>query len=349
MNISQQPFGFAHGTPVQLYTLSNDHGIEVRITNYGGIITHLFTPDVNGARGDIVLGHDTLERYFTASRYFGCLVGRYANRIADGRFSLNNKSYTLAQNNGSNHLHGGQKGFDQRVWQPTISRSADAVMLGLAYMSLDGEEGYPGNLLVTATYTLSNDNTLRIDYAAQTDAPTVVNLTNHTYFNLSLGKSNILDHELQLMSDAITPVNERLIPTGELLNVRGTPFDFETPHKIGERINADHAQLKYAGGYDHNYIVRGAAGEMRLAARVRDPLSGRTLEVHTTEPGIQFYSGNFLDDSLRGKNDVTYGLRSGFCLETQHYPDSPNQPQFPSTVLLPMHVYRSSTVFRLNH
>jgi aldose 1-epimerase len=337
----------ADGTPVKLYTLRNSRGMEARISAYGGTVTHLFAPDRAGNMGDVVLGYDRLRGYLISSPYFGCLVGRYGNRIANGRFSLDGKTYQLATNNGPNTLHGGLKGFDKVLWKaiPTVTTNGPA--LELTYESVDGEEGYPGTLTVRATYTLTRQNELRLDYSAKTDKPTVVNLTQHSYFNLA-GKGEILDHELMIPADKFTPVNERLIPTGELRSLDGSPFDFRKPTAIGARIHQKDKQLEYGKGYDHNYVVNKAAGELTLAARVHEPTSGRVLEIWSTEPGVQFYSGNFLDGTIYGKGMQNYKLHNGFCLEPQHYPDSPNQPSFPSTVLRPGEEYKNTIIHRLS-
>jgi aldose 1-epimerase len=345
MNIQTQPFGkLPDGTAVELYTLSNESGMIVQIMTYGGIITSLRVPDREGNLGDVVLGYDSLDGYLTRNPYFGCIVGRFANRIAGGRFALDGVDYQLAVNNGPNHLHGGLVGFDKRVWRAATGRSDGAICLALSYLSRDGEENYPGNLYVTVTYTLMRDNALRISYRARTDKPTILNLTNHTYFNLA-GVGDILDHEVMINADRFTPVNEALIPTGDLQPVEGTPLDFRQPMRIGARINDPHEQIARAGGYDHNFVVNGTPGELRLAARVYEPTRGRVLEVRTTEPGVQFYTGNFLDGTISGKGGVVYARRSGLCLETQHFPDSPNQPTFPSTVLRPGENFHSTTVF----
>jgi len=350
MKIEKKLFGKTpEGMPVDLYTLTNANGMQVKITNYGGIITNIFVPDKNGLLGDVVLGYDNLDDYIKNNPYFGCIVGRYANRIAKGQFTIDSKTYTLAKNNGPNHLHGGIKGFDKVVWEAREIKGEDFVGLALKYLSRDGEEGYPGNLSVKVTYKLTNDNELRIDYQATTDKKTIVNLTNHSYFNLrDAGASSILDHVLMINADKFTPVDETLIPTGELRSVEGTPFDFRQPHQIGERINADDEQIKFGGGYDHNFVLNGQTGELRLAAKVFEPKTGRVLEVFTTEPGVQFYSGNFLDGTITGKYGTVYKHRHGFCLETQHYPDSPNHPDFPSVVLNPGEKYQTSTIFKFS-
>ncbi len=347
MNISQEPFGKTReGAPVELYTLSNDQGVIIKIATYGGVITHLLTPDRTGAPGDITLGYDTLDEYLAFSPYFGAITGRFANRIANARFSLQGKEYTLAQNNGMNHLHGGLRGFDKVVWQARSFRTPTAVGVALTYLSPDGEEGYPGNLSTTVTYSLSNRNALKIDYFAVTDAPTVLNLTNHAYFNLAC-QGDILNHVMMLKADAFTPTDAGQIPTGEIRSVAGTPMDFRTPTPIGARIEADYEPLKFGLGYDHNWVVKGRPGDLRLAAVVTEPTSGRKMEVHTTQPGIQLYTGNVLDGRARGKGRI-FGRRTGFCLETQHFPDGPNQPGFPTTTLKPGQVYNEVTVFRFS-
>ena len=315
------------------YTLNNSLGFEVSITNYGGAITSLKTPDRHGNFGDIVLAYETLDDYVRNPRYFGALIGRHANRIARGRFSLNGIEYQLPCNNGLNHLHGGFKGFDKRVWDV----SQDGNVLQLSYFSKDGEEGYPGNLTASVDYTLI-DNALQIDYRATTDHDTIVNLTNHSYFNLR-GHGTILDHELTLHADSFTPVDEELIPTGEIRPVIGTPMDFRNGKAIG-------SQLAFIGGYDHNFVLNDWDGALRLAARLYEETTGRVLEILTTEPGIQFYSGNFLDGSLVGRNGVAYQKYTGLCLEPQHFPDAPNHPNFPSTVLRPGEEHKQTTVYR---
>ena len=333
--------------PVELYTLTNSRGSRVSITNYGGIVTSLWVPDRDGDLGDIVLGYDNLGQYLEGSPYFGAIVGRYGNRIANGRFTLDGVEYSLAVNNGPNHLHGGIKGFDKVVWNAQPYVEPDEVGLRLDYTSPDGEEGYPGNLAVTVVYALTNRDELRVEYVAKTDRATVVNLTHHGYFNLAGHASgDILGHELIIAADRFTPVDEGLIPIGELRDVAGTPMDFRAPFAIGERIDADDEQIRVGGGYDHNWVLNGDAGTLRFAARVSEPTTGRVLEVYTTEPGVQFYAGNFLDGSNVGKGGVPYARRSGFCLETQHYPDSPNRSEFPSSVLRPGERYESTTVYR---
>jgi aldose 1-epimerase len=336
----------AGGLPVDLYTLVNERGMKAEITNYGGIIVSLTAPDRDGQLADVVLGFDTLDEYVAHNPFFGCLVGRFGNRIAQGKFTLDGAQVVLAQNDGENHLHGGLKGFDKKVWQAQAFESAVGPALKLCYTSPDGQEGYPGTLSVEVVYTLRDDNALQIDYKATTDKTTVVNLTNHSYFNLSAGAAqDILGHEMMLNADRFTPVDGTLIPTGELRSVAGSPLDFRQSTVIGARIDADDEQLNYGGGYDHNWIVNGEAGELRLAARVTEPVSGRVMAVHTTEPAIQFYAGNMMPPSMSGKGGATYVRRGGLCLETQHYPDAPNKPDFPSTTLLPGEIYQTTTVY----
>jgi aldose 1-epimerase len=346
MRIDRAPFGVGrNGERVDIFTLSNDHGVTARITNYGGTIVNLQTPDRHGQPGDIALGFDTLDEYLARSPFFGCITGRFANRIAEGRFTLYGETYQLATNNGPNHLHGGRVGFDKVVWAAEPFERADAIGLTLTYLSKDGEEGYPGNLAVTVTYTLTNANALRIDYAATTDKATIINLTNHNYFNLA-GEGDILGHIVMIDADHFTPIDATLIPTGELQPVAGTPMDFRRALPVGVRINADDEQLRRAGGYDHNWVLnRSGSGLQRLIV-VTEPISGRWLEVHTTQPGVQFYTGNMMPDYLPGKDGRVYSKRTGFCLETQHFPDSPNQPNFPPVVLEPGQTYQQSTVFK---
>lgn len=330
------------GTPVRLYTLTNAGGVEAAITNYGGRIVSLKVPDRNGAMGDVVAGFTTLDGYLATNPYFGALVGRYANRIGHAQFKLNGVTYTLAKNNGDNALHGGLRGFDKVVW--TAQEMPDGG-LELTYLSKDGEEGYPGNCKVTVRYHLTDTNQLRIEYSATTDKDTVVNLSNHAYFNLK-GSGDILGHVLTLNADRFTPVDAGLIPTGELRSVADTPFDFRTPTAIGARIGQDDEQLKFGKGYDMNYVLRKRGVELSLAARVEEPSSGRVMEVWTTQPGIQFYTGNNLDGTLKGKGGQVYTPRSALCLETQHFPDSPNKMRFPSTVLKAGAEFKSTTVYR---
>jgi aldose 1-epimerase len=335
------------GEGVTLVTLRNTGGIEVDVISYGGIITRLVTPDAKGQQGDIVLGLDNLEDYVSSNPYFGALIGRYGNRIAGGQFTLDGKTYTLDTNDGKNHLHGGVQGFDKKNWNmsPFVTETSAGVVLTLT--SPDGDQGYPGELKARVTYELTNDNDLDMRFSATTDKPTIVNLTQHSYFNLA-GKGDMLGHELMIDAGFITPVGEGLIPTGEILPVDGGPFDFRQAKPIGHDIGADDEQMALGLGYDHNYVLKNAADdELVLAARVTEPGSGRVLEVLTIEPGVQFYSGNFLDGSLQGKGQ-TYGYRSGFCLEPQHFPDSPNQPGFPSTVLLPGETYQTRIIYRFS-
>lgn len=347
-NVTGAPFGtMPDGTPVTLYTLRNASGVEATICNYGGIVTSLKVPDRNGKPGDVVLGYDNLAGYLKETPYFGSLIGRYGNRIAKGKFTVNGQTYTLATNNGPNALHGGLKGFDKVVWSAKPTMTPEGPALALQYVSKDGEEGYPGTLTVTAVYTLTRDNGLRLDYTATTDKDTVVNLTQHSYFNLA-GKGDILGHEVMINADKYTPVDETLIPTGELPSVAGTPFDFRKATTIGARIKQDNQQLKFGGGYDHNWVIAKPAGKLSVMARVHEPTTGRVLEVLSTEPGLQFYSGNFLDGTITGKGGWVYQFRNGFCMEPQHYPDSPNQPGFPSVVLKPGQVYRNTIIYRFS-
>jgi aldose 1-epimerase len=343
--LTREPFGItAQGDSVEIFTLRNTNGVTMRVMTYGGIITSLSVPDRNGTMADIVLGHDSLAGYLREHPYFGAIVGRYANRIAKGRFTLDGKQYSLAVNNGLNALHGGVRGFDKVVWTPEPFDRAGERGVILRYTSPDGEEGYPGTLTAKVTYTLTDSNTVLIDYEATTDKATPINLTQHSYFNLA-GSGDILGHQLTLGAAQYTPVDTTLIPTGEIATVEGTPFDFRTPRRIGEHINDSNEQLRRGLGYDHNFVLTRADSGLAFAARLADSTSGRTLEVHTTEPGIQFYSGNFLDGTITGKRGSVYAHRNGLCLETQHYPDSPNQSSFPSTILQPGATYRSRTVW----
>ncbi len=347
-NITRQPFGhMKEGTPVYLFTLRNASGAEARICNYGGLVLSLKVPDRDGKLGDVVLGYDSLADYIKDSPYFGALIGRYGNRIAKGQFTLDGKPYTLATNNYPNALHGGVKGFDKVIWEPTFMAMPEGPGLKLKYLSHDGEEGYPANLEVTVTYTLTDDNALRVEYIATSDRDTVVNLTQHSYFNLA-GKGDILNHVVLINADKFTPVDATLIPTGELKPVEGTPFDFRRPTAIGARINQDDEQLKFGKGYDHNWVINKPMGQLGLMARVTEPTTGRVLEVLSTEPGLQFYSGNFLDGTLTGKGGWVYQFRNGFCMEPQHYPDSPNKPEFPSVVLKPGDTYHNTIVFKFS-
>jgi aldose 1-epimerase len=346
--ISQRPFGRTKdGTPVTLFTLRNNKGAEAGIINYGGLVIFLKVSDRNGHFDDVVLGYDNLADYIKESPYFGAMIGRYGNRIAKGKFTLDGKEYTLAINNGPNALHGGIKGFDKVVWEPKVLATLDGPSLELRYTSKDGEEGYPGTLTVKATYTLAEDNALKLEFTATTDKDTVLNLTQHSYFNLA-GKGDILNHQVTIPADKFTPVDSTLIPTGELKPVDGTPFDFRTPTAIGARIGQDDEQLKFGGGYDHNWVINKQMGQLSLMGRVYEPTTGRVLEVFSTEPGLQFYTGNFLDGKLTGKGGWVYQFRNGFCMEAQHYPDSPNQPNFPSVVLKPGEVYRNTIIFKFS-
>ncbi len=358
--VASAPFGvLPDGRAVTAYTLRNAGGMVVVAIDYGAIITHLRVPDAAGEFGDVALGFDSLDGYVADPPYFGAVVGRYGNRIAAGRFTLDGTEYELATNNGPNHLHGGVVGFDKVLWAVEVIELDDndeggpAGALRMTYVSPDGDEGYPGTVTAQVTYTLRDDNALAIDYAITTDAPTPVNVTQHTYFNLATS-GDVLAHELTLNADHYTPVDSTLIPTGEIVPVADTPFDFTIAKPIGREISADNEQLAFGGGYDHNFVLNRDVDAdamdraLVLAAKVFDPGSGRVLEVLTTEPGVQFYSGNFLDGTITGKNGGPYEHRSGFCLETQHYPDSPNQPSFPSTILRPGEVYDSRTVFRFS-
>jgi aldose 1-epimerase len=337
------------GSQVDLYTLRNSNGLEAEITNYGGIAVSLTVPDKNAKFGDVVLGYDNLNDYIGSSPYFGALIGRYGNRIAKGRFTVDRVEYQLAQNDGSNALHGGRKGFDKVVWQADKVDTNDGPALKLAYISKDGEENYPGTLRCAVTYTLTNRNELKIEYAAETDKPTFVNLTHHSYFNLKDGgASDILGHGLMIKAAMFTPVDKDLIPTGELKPVAGTPFDFNKPRLIGARVHDDDEQLKFAKGYDHNWVLDRQGTDLELVASLYEPTSGRLMEVLTTEPGLQFYSGNFLDGTNKGKDGIVYQRRIGVCLETQHFPDSPNWPEFPTTELKPHEKYNQTTVYRFS-
>lgn len=346
------PFGTTSGgEPVELITLRSPSGLEIDVSTYGAIVTRLLAPDRSGHLADIVLGHDSLADYAENRPYFGAIVGRYANRIASGRFTLDGVEYELAVNNTPNHLHGGDNGFDKLVWRAEPYSTGEEGGVVLTLVSPAGDEGYPGELTVRMTYAVTALDELRIDYEASTDAPTIVNLTHHSYWNLAGHDSGtILDHELQIAASRFTPVDETLIPTGELRTVEGTPFDFREPARVGARIDQDDEQVRRGGGYDHNFVLDGWSGDgtLRPAAVLRDPASGRVMEVLTTEPGLQLYSGNFLDGSDIGKGGTAYQHRTGLCLETQHFPDSPNQPGFPSTVLRPAETYRSTTVYRFS-
>lgn len=348
-SIEKSSFGKTKdGVALDLYTLKNEAGMTVAITNYGGTIVTWTAPDKNGKYEDITLGCDSIGGYEKGVPFFGALIGRYGNRIAKGKFNLEGKTYTLATNNGANHLHGGIKGFDKVVWTATPVEGNEPA-LKLTYTSKDMEEGYPGNLSVEVVYTLQKDNALKIEYSATTDKTTVVNLTNHAYFNLSGDFNSILDHEVALNCDKFLPVDKTLIPTGVLQPVAGTPFDFTKSFKIGARINDTlNEQIKFGGGYDHAWILTDATNALRLAATVTEPTTGRVMEVLTTEPAIQFYTGNFLDGTIVGKGGIIYKKRSGLCLETEHYPDSPNQSKFPTTTLKPKETYKTTTVYKFS-
>ena len=347
VTVSIAPFGvLPSGDSVHVFTLTNANGVELRALDYGGLVISLKTPDKTGALGDIVLGYDNIDGYLKSTPYFGALVGRYGNRIARGKFTVDGATYTLAVNNGVNALHGGRKGFDKVMWQAESSHDSAGAHVAFSYVSKDGEEGYPGTLKARVMYTLTNANEFAIEYHATTDKATPINLTQHSYFNLA-GGGDVLAHQLSLNADAFTPVDSTLIPTGVLQPVASTPFDFRKPMAIGAHINDVDAQLKIAGGYDHNFVINRAAGDTSLvqAARVVEPTTGRTLDVATTEPGVQFYTGNFLDGTITGKGGHVYQHRNGFCLETQHFPNSPNQPSFPSTILTPGATYHTRTVY----
>ena len=343
MSIKTEPFGQTpDGQEVSLVTMTNPNGLRAKVTNYGGILVSMEVPDKDGNLGDITLGYDKLEEYIKETPYFGATVGRYANRIGKAKFTLEGVEYTLAANNGENHLHGGTKGFDKVVWKIVDEKTdGDEAILKMKYLSKDGEEGYPGNLDCTVTYTLTANDELKFSYEATTDKTTVLNLTNHAYWNLAgQGSGDILGHELMLAADKYTPVDEGLIPTGEIKSVKDTPMDFTKPMAIGSRIE------KVAGGYDHNYVLNSGGGELALCARVSEPRSRRVMEIYSTEPGIQFYTGNFLDGSITGKAGKVYNKHYAFCLETQHFPDSPNKPEFPSVVLKPGEKYETQTVHK---
>jgi aldose 1-epimerase len=345
--VTRAPFGvMPDGTSVARFTFQNSQGTRLSAASYGGTIVSLEVADRAGALDDVVLGFDSLDGYLGHSAYFGAIIGRYANRIREGRFTLDGTIHQLATNNGPHHLHGGGKGFDQADWRVESIRNEGGTGLAFSHHSPEGDEGYPGSLSAEVRYLLTDDDELVVDYEATADAPTPINLTQHSYFNLAgAGRGDILSHELTINADEFTPVDSSLIPTGEIASVAGTPFDFRAPKLIGARIDAADRQLEYAGGYDHNYVLRRAGPGLVHAARVVEPTTGRTLDILTTEPGLQFYSGNGLDQTLKGKGGRMYGPRSGFCLETQHFPDSPNQPGFPATILRPGEVYRSRTVF----
>ena len=341
MEVSQEIFGKINDSveEIKLFTLKNQNGLIAKITNYGGIVTSLIVPDKNGELDDVVLGFDTIKSYLNEHPYFGAIVGRYANRIANGRFCLDGVEYKLAMNDGEDHLHGGLVGFDKVVWDAEPIESKNGVGVKLHYLSQDTEEGYPGNLDVIVVYMLTNQNELTIDYEALSDKPCPVNLTHHSYFNLTGGKDNIKKHEIMINAERYVVVDERLIPTGEIRPLKGTEMDFTVPGAIGSRIN------QVEGGYDHTYVLNKSGAEISFVARVYEPNSGRIMEVYSTEPGVQFYTGNFLDGGLTGKGGVVYKKHFGFCLETQHFPDSPNQSDFPTTILRPGEKYTQTTIF----
>ncbi len=345
--VTSTAFGTQGGRPITLYTLTNSHGVEIKAMNYGGIIVSIKVPDRKGQLGDIVLGHETVEGYVPNPPYLGAIVGRYANRIAGGTFTLDGKTYNLPKNDGPNTLHGGvDKTFNKVVWDEALKGKSG---VAFTYLSKDGEEGFPGNVKVKVTYTLTDANELVIDYEATTDKATPINLSQHSYFNLAgEGTSDILNHEVMINADRFTPVDKNLIPTGELRPVKGTPFDFTTSTRVGTRIDDSYDQLVLGHGYDHNWVINRKGAGLELAARVYEPTSGRVLEVSTTQPGVQFYTGNFLDGTVTGKQGHVYKRRYGLCLETQHFPDSPNHPDFPSTILKPGETFKSKTVFKFS-
>lgn len=347
-SITSKPFGTTTGgQKVVQYTLTNDKGASAAIISYGGIVTSLKVPDRNGKFTDVVLGFKTLADYEKKSPYFGCLVGRYGNRIANGEFTLDGTTYQLARNNNGQSLHGGLKGFDKVVWSATPVVTKQGPSLKLTYTSIDGDEGYPGKLTITATYTLTNRNELKLVFRAKTDKATIVNLTHHSYFNLAgQGNGDILDHVVTIHANKYTPVDDVLIPTGKLASVKGTPFDFRKPTTIGARINDPDGQLKNGNGYDHNWVADKLPGHLGMIAKIEEPKSGRVMEVISTEPGVQFYSGNFLDGTITGKGGKVYHFRSGFCFEPQHFPDAPNHRNFPSTVLRSGETYKNTIIYR---
>ncbi len=345
MGIGKRVFGtLGDGRPVHIYTLTNSNGVEARITNYGGALVSLRIPDRHGRMGDVVLGYNTLEEYISDGNYFGCIVGRYANRIAGGRFGLDGVEYRLARNDDVNHLHGGVRGFNKVLWDARETEKGENTGLSLSYLSWHGEEGYPGDLSVRVLYLLTDEDELRIEYSARAHGDTVVNLTHHSYFNLA-GAGDVLGHLLTIYADRFTPVDETLIPTGELRSVEGTPMDFTETKAIGADIDADYEQLLFGKGYDHNWVLKEGGGPLALAVRVYEPATGRVMEIHTTEPGLQLYTGNYLD-GVEGKGGRKYGRWGGLCLEAQHFPDSPNRPEFPSTILRAGETYTQTTVHR---
>jgi len=350
--IKQKPFGTHDGRPITLYTLTNSHGMEVRAMNYGGIILSIRVPDRKGQLADVVLGHDALEGYTPNPPYIGAIIGRYGNRIANGTFTLDGKTYTLPKNDGPNTLHGGiNKTFDRVVWEgePLSEKKTGKTGVAFHYVSKDGDDGFPGNVKVRVSYTLTDANEIVIDYEATADKATPINLTQHSYFNLAgEGSGDVLNHEIMINADRFTPVDKNLIPTGELRPVKGTPMDLTTPTKIGAHIDDSYEQIALGHGYDHNFVINRKGPGLTLAARVYEPTTGRVLEVLTTQPGVQFYTGNFLDGSVTGKEGHFYQRRNAFCLETQHYPDSPNHPDFPNTILKPGQTFHEKTVFKFS-
>lgn len=352
--IVKEPFSEFQGQPVERYTLTNSNGVVMKVITYGGIITELHVPDRNGVMGDVVLGFDNLTDYLSPeytknNPYFGAIIGRFCTRIAKGKFTLDGVEYTLATNDGENHLHGGVTGFNAVIWDAIPAENAEGVALELSYTSKDGEEGYPGNLHITVTYTLTDADELKIDYSATTDKATPCNLTNHSYFNLSAGRQpTIANHELTIFADQFAEMTQTLVSSGNILDVAGTPMDFRIPHRIGERIDEDFAQLKPGRGYAHSWVLRNKDGAPALSTTLYEPESGRYMEVFTTEPAMHFYAGTYLDGALTGKNKVSYVKCAGLCLETQHLPDSPNHPAFPSTILRPGEVYQTQTVFKFS-
>lgn len=349
LSVSQAGFGESPaGVPADLFTLTNANGLIVKITNFGGIITEIHAPDKNGVLTDVNLGFDDIKPYYKDATYFGALIGRFGNRIAGGKFTVDGETYQLATNNGHNHLHGGVVGFDKVVWDAATFETTNSVGIALKYLSVDGDQGYPGNLNVTVVYELTNANEILVKYHAVTDKATPINLTQHAYFNLAGKGGDILNHEVMINADRFTAINDEAIPTGELPLVENTPFDFRSPHLVGERINSDDEQLKNGNGYDHNFVLNKThEKELSLAARVHEKNSGRVLEVFTQEPGIQFYTGNWMDGSLTGKG-WNYTRRCGLCLEPQHFPDSPNQPNFPNTILRPGEEYTSVMSYKFS-
>ncbi|HWB86415.1 MAG TPA: aldose epimerase family protein [Bryobacteraceae bacterium] len=349
-NVTKQAFGTTkEGTPVELYTLTNRNGMTVSIMTYGGTVVQLTAPDRSGKFDDVILGCDSVPDYQNQTAFLGATIGRYGNRIGHGQFQLDGVTYKLPKNDGDNTLHGGPQGFDKQIWQASEASSPDGPSVQMTYVSKDGEEGFPGTLSAKVVFTLTDKNELKLDYTATTDKDTVVNLTNHTYFNLSgQGQGDILQHQVMINADRFTPIDAGLIPTGELKEVKGTPFDFTTPTAIGSRINTDDQQIKFAKGYDDNFVLNKGSGGLTKAAEVFDPKTGRVMEVWTTQPGLQFYTGNFLDGTIHGRGGNKYPYRGAFCMETQHFPDSPNKPNFPSTELKPGETYQSTTIYRFS-